>query len=188
MGGQTGGVQLRRVGKLGAVLADMQALPLSYPEHGATAGPLPAGYAHLRRRTRIGGGHSGLDRAAGALFRWRMHSGAGLIVAAHGPAEVGRTVVLGLGRPLSLVLPCRVVWVVDEEHRRGFAYGTLPGHPECGEESFVVERQPSGEIWLEVTAFSKPGHALVRLAGPAGSAAQRMYLRRYARALARAAG
>lgn len=164
----------------------MQALPLSYPERGATAGPLPAGYAHLQQRTRIGGGQGALERAADALFRWQMHSGAGLIVAADGPAEIERTVVLGLGRPLSLVLPCRVVWVVDEEHRRGFAYGTLPGHPECGEESFVVERDPLGEIWLGVTAFGKPGDALVRLAGPASAAAQRLYVRRYARALARA--
>lgn len=181
-------MQLRWVSKLGAGLADAQDLPLSYPECGATAGPLPAGYAHLRQRTRIGGGHGAFERAADALFGWRMHLGAGLSVAGDGPAEVGRTVVLGLGRPLSLVVPCRVVWVVDSEHRRGFAYGTLQGHPECGEESFVVERDPFGEIWLEVTAFSKPGHGLVRLAGPARSAAQRLYLRRYARALTRATG
>jgi uncharacterized protein (UPF0548 family) len=116
-----------------------------------------------------------------------MHSGAGLTVAADGPAEVGRTVVLGLGRPMSLIFPCRVVWTVDEEHRRGFAYGTLPGHPECGEESFVVERDGAGEIWLEITAFSRPGGAALRFTGPANDAAQAFFLRRYARALSRAA-
>jgi uncharacterized protein (UPF0548 family) len=31
-------------------------------------------------------------------------------------------------------VPCRVVYVLDEPERRGFAYGTLPGHPESGEE------------------------------------------------------
>src|SRR4051794_8901616 len=147
---------------LTAVLAEMQSAPLSYPEHRATAGPLPIGYSHLRRRTRVGAGPGALERAGDALHRWQMHSDAGLIVAADGPAQTGRTVVLGLGRPLSLVLPCRVVWAIEEEHRRGFAYGTLPGHPECGEESFVVERDAEGEIWLEVTAFSKPGNTALR--------------------------
>lgn len=174
--------------RLGAVLGEMQIAPLSYPEHGATAtaGQLPAGYRHLRCRSRVGGGPGALERATDALRRWRMHSGAGLVVAVAGPAEVGRTVVLGLGRPMSLVFACRVVWTIDEEHRRGFAYGTLPGHPECGEESFVVERDDAGEIWLEVTAFSRPGGAVVRLAGPASNAAQSLFVRRYAKALARA--
>ncbi len=172
---------------LRSVLAEKQTAPLSYPERGATAGPLPAGYGHLRRRTHIGSGPGALERAADALHHWRMHRGAGLIVAADGPAEVGRTVVLGLGRPLSLVLPCRVVWTLDEEHRRGFAYGTLPDHPECGEESFVVERDSDGLIWLNVTAFSRPVGRVVRLGGPANLAAQKFFVRRYARALARAA-
>lgn len=179
-------MRVRWTRSLRAVLAELHAAPLSYPEHGATAGALPPGYGHLRRRSRVGGGPGALERAADALYGWRMHSGAGLVVAADGPAEVGRTVVLGLGRPLSLVLPCRVVWRIDEEHRRGFAYGTLPGHPEYGEESFVLERDREGAIWLDVTAFSRPGNAVVRVAGPANLAAQALFVRRYARALARA--
>jgi uncharacterized protein (UPF0548 family) len=34
-----------------------------------------------------------------------------------------------------------VVWTVDEPNRIGFGYGTLQGHPESGEESFVVSRE-----------------------------------------------
>jgi len=57
------------------------------------------------------------------------------------PLPVG-TVVLrrwGLG-PLSLRIPCRVLEVVDEPERQGLGYGTLPGHPETGQESSLLER------------------------------------------------
>lgn len=176
---------------LDAALAQARRADLTYPEHGATAGPLPAGYRHLRRRTFLvggsGGGPAAFDRAADALHGWRMHAGTGLAVATDGPADVGRTVVLGLGRPLTVVIPCRVVWTVYEEDRRGFAYGSLPGHPERGEESFVLDRDPAGDVWLTVTAFSRPVGLVARLGGPANRVAQRYFVRRYARALTRLA-
>ena len=54
--------------------------------------------------------------------------------------------------------PCRVVYVVDEPDRRGFAYGTLPGHAESGEELFLVRYDPAtDEVYAEVTAFSRHG-------------------------------
>ena len=40
---------------------------------------------------------------------------------------MGSEVIVHLG---PVRAPCRVVYVVDEPDRRGFAYGTLPGHPE----------------------------------------------------------
>ncbi len=58
--------------------------------------------------------------------------------------------------PVRMTAPTRVVYVVDEPDRRGFAYGTLPGHPESGEELFLVERV-GDETWAEVRAFSRPG-------------------------------
>jgi uncharacterized protein (UPF0548 family) len=36
-----------------------------------------------------------------------------------------------------------VVYVVDEHDRRGFAYGTLRGRPESGEELFAVGYDPA---------------------------------------------
>ena len=42
--------------------------------------------------------------------------------------------------------PVRVVSIIDEPDRKGFAYGTLDGHPLSGEESFVVERTPDGSV------------------------------------------
>ena len=42
------------------------------------------------------------------------------------------------------IVPCRIVWVVDEPDAFGFGYGTLRGHPDEGEESFVVRGGPGG--------------------------------------------
>ena len=81
-------------------------------------------------------------------------------------------------------VPCRVVDVVDEPDRRGFAYGTLPGHPETGEERFAVERNPaSGEVTVTVTAFSNPALWRTKLAGPLGRLLQRTMTQRYLKAL-----
>lgn len=81
-------------------------------------------------------------------------------------------------------IPARVVYVIDEPARRGFAYGTLPGHPERGEEAFVVERQPDGSVWLVIRAFSRPSNALMWIAYPVARLLQAFYTARYERALA----
>ncbi len=68
--------------------------------------------------------------------------------------------------PVWIVVPCRIVSVTDNESRYGFAYGTLPGHPEQGEEAFHVVRKADGEVIFEVIAFSRPAAALVRIGSP----------------------
>jgi uncharacterized protein (UPF0548 family) len=47
------------------------------------------------------------------------------------PGTTARLTVKAFG--IGFKAPVRVVYVVDEPTRRGFAYGTLPGHPESGE-------------------------------------------------------
>lgn len=111
-------------------LARYHSAETTYEPVGSTRGELPDGHRHTRRRVRLGGGPEVFDRASRALLTWEMHKRSGLAVATDGPAEPGRTVVLGLGIGLSLVIPCRVIYVVAETTRRGFAYGTLPDHPE----------------------------------------------------------
>ena len=96
----------------------------------------------------------------------------------------GGTVVLGLGKGLKLLIPCRVVYVVDEPARRGFAYGTLPDHPEQGEEASVVTQDEDDSVWFEIKAFSRPAALLVRWAGPVGRAIQSVATTRYERAVA----
>ena len=163
-------------------LHELAALPLTYTEVGATAGPLPADYGHLHASAVIGHGRQRFEEAAAAVMRWGMLRGAGVRVEATTEiAAVGSEVLVGLG---PLRAPCRVVYVVDEPDRRGFAYGTLPGHPETGEELFAVRYDPASEaVYAEVTAFSRHGTWWSRLAGPITSLAQRVISRRYLRAL-----
>jgi len=168
---------------LDAALARYENAELTYTPVGATAVDLPPGYEHNERRIRIGAEAETFSRAADAVLTWEMHRRAGLVVAAEGPAVAGRTVVLGAGVGVKLLIPCRVVYVVDEPTRRGFAYGTLSGHPEQGEEAFVVTRDDDETVWFEIKAFSRPGALLVRLAGPVGRAIQSLATTRYERAL-----
>jgi uncharacterized protein (UPF0548 family) len=169
---------------LDAALGRYRSPELTYAPVGATSGDLPPGYGHTRRRVRIGTGADAFGRAADAVLTWEMHRRSGLVVAAEGPAVEGRTVVLGLGMGLMLLIACRVVYVVDEPARRGFAYGTLPDHPEQGEEAFVVTQDDDGLVWFDIKAFSRPGALLVRWAGPVGRAIQSVAMTRYERAVA----
>lgn len=163
-------------------LNELATLPITYPEVGATAGPLPPDYGHLHASAVIGHGRQRFEEAAASVMRWGMLRGAGVRVEATTEvAAVGSEVLVGLG---PLRAPCRVVYVVDEPDRRGFAYGTLPGHPETGEELFAVRYDPASEaVYAEVTAFSRHGTWWSRLAGPVTSLVQRVISRRYLRAV-----
>nr|WSX48618.1 DUF1990 domain-containing protein [Streptomyces sp. NBC_00974] len=159
----------------------------NYPERGATVRrPLPAGYNLTLHRTRIGYGRGVLATAGDAVTTFRAHRSSGMLVeAAAAPGRPVRPrdrVVVGIGfGPLRIDAPCEVVWTAYEPRRIGFAYGTLTGHPESGEESFVVDMDGDGAVWFEVTAFSRPGSWYTRLAGPVIPFLQLRYARRLGR-------
>jgi uncharacterized protein (UPF0548 family) len=158
---------------------------LTYPERGATRGPLPPGYRHESRREWIGAGTATFDRAVTALLGWHMHRRAGFaVVMAEPTAEPESVIVMRLGPPVvGLVVPCRVVYTINEADRRGFAYGTLPGHPERGEEAFVVERSSDGQVHFLIRSFSRPATRLARAGGPLARAVQSAMTSRYVGAL-----
>jgi uncharacterized protein (UPF0548 family) len=159
---------------------------LTYPEVGATKRALPPGYHHLRASRVIGSGRDAFVAAASALLAWQVQLRAGLRVTASAPvAEPGAVVMLAVGaRPLQVRAPCRVVYAVTEPRRRGFAYGTLPGHPECAEEAFIIEQWDDGSVALSVKAFSKPATLTARAAGPLIRLIQQHVTHRYLDALA----
>ena len=165
-------------------LQALEELPLTYSEVGATAsGDLPAGYQHLSTSAQIGSGRERFEQAADAVMHWGMQRGSGLRVQASSEGVEVSTVVLVtmLG---FLRAPCRVVYVVDEPDIRGFAYGTLPGHPESGEERFAVRYDPkTSAVSAEVTAFSRPGTWWSKAGGPFVVTAQRVIAKRYLRAV-----
>lgn len=163
-------------------LSDLSALPLTYTEVGATAAAMPDGYHHVRKAAVIGRGRRRFEDAAAVGMRWGMLRGAGIRVEATTEvAAVGSEVIVHLG---PVAAPCRVVYVVDEPDRRGFAYGTLPGHPESGEELFLVRFDPDSEaVYAEVAAFSRHATWWSRLGSPVTSLMQRIVTQRYLRAL-----
>ena len=175
---------------LTALPADMAArlrgAQFTYIEVGLTAGVLPPTYRHLHRTTLIGTGPEVFAEAASRLLRWQLHLRAGLRVSPSSvTAEPGTVMLLGLGAgPIQITAPCRVVYVVNSPGRQGFAYGTLPGHPERGEQAFIIERHHDGAVSFTITAFSRPATRLARAAGPVGLAIQRHIIRRFLLALA----
>ena len=159
----------------------------TYAEVGATrAAPLPAGYRHVLRDVAIGTGREAFARAADALLTWRMHRHAGLAVDAPATAAPGVTAVIRIGAgPVRLSAPCRVVYRIDQPDRQGFAYGTLPGHPESGEEAFVLHLTGGGRVRFRITAFSRPATPLARLGGPLTVLAQEIATQLYLRSMRR---
>jgi uncharacterized protein (UPF0548 family) len=147
--------------------------------------PLPNGYHHLRHRTRLAAGS--FDDAATIVESFSLHRAAGVRMLTDAPrAKTGVrvTVSLGLG-PVRLLAPCEIVAVFADEDRRGWAYGTLPGHPECGEEAFILTRDDNGAVFFEVRAFSRPARWFTKLGSPLVPVGQFVYAWHLARTLRR---
>ena len=176
--------------KLARLLDEVRATPLTYAEHGRTlarSGQLPFGYHHVRAARDIGTGDAAWRAACDGIRSWRLHRGSGLRVApADPPLAVGTEVVtdVALAGPLHVLAACRIVEVVDEPDRFGFAYGTLAVHPAQGEEAFVVERTDD-VVRLMVTAFSRGNGPLMRAGGPVVRRQQAIATARYLDALER---
>ena len=172
--------------RLREFLARAEAAPLSYPEVGRSLGDRPDGYHHDSYGVALGTGDAVYRRAIQGLQAWRAHRAAGVIVhPAHAPIEAGTTVALALRAPVLYVLAaCRIVAVVCETDRFGFAYGTLAGHPEQGEEAFLIERDGDA-VRFTITAFSRPHDLIARLGSPAARVIQRRVTRAYLSGLQR---
>jgi uncharacterized protein (UPF0548 family) len=165
--------------------ARLRDAPFTYDEVGHTAVTFPDGYHHLRRERGVGFGENNFRTMGEAVLRWRVQLGSGLTVASPDERVAAGTVgMVGIGvGPARLHAPVRVAYVVDDVRRIGFAYGTLPGHPESGEELFCVEHRDDDSVVLVVAAFSHPQTIPARIAGPIGRLGQRLITARYLRSL-----
>ena len=152
-------------------LAAQKELPFSYAEVGASRDSAPDRYTIDHNRIQLGRGIGVFERAVDALRHWQMFKMHWIELCwPSTPVEVGETVgVLTSHLGFWSLNPCRVVYLVEELgacERFGFAYGTLSGHAEFGEERFTVEFHPDDEsVWYDLYAFSRPG-PLARLAHP----------------------
>jgi uncharacterized protein (UPF0548 family) len=170
---------------VGSRLQRLRQADLTYVEQGATQGDLPANYHHIRRQATLGKGPSRFADAASLLLRWDMHRRAGIRVQpSQSPVAEGAVAIQRLGIGIAAIqAPVRVVYVVDEPHRKGFAYGTLQGHPESGEESFVVELDDADAVTFTITAFSRPSWWITKVAAPVARDIQNWVTNRYLRSL-----
>jgi len=155
--------------KLGAFLASQSTLDLTYSSVGATATEPPAGYVVDRTRIRLGEGGGTFLSAKAALEGWR-HFQLGWVETwpTAVPIKAGEVVAV-MARHFGFwwLNACRIVYVVDDGRRFGFAYGTLPEHAESGEERFMVEWQRDDDaVWYDILAFSRPNQVLTRLGYP----------------------
>ncbi len=153
-------------------LAEQSVLDFSYSAVGETAMTPPARYAVDRTRIRLGEGEGVFHSAKAAMRRWE-HFRLSWVEAwsPDTPIQPGEVVAV-MGRAIGLwwLNSCRIVYVVDESGQTskfGFAYGTLPGHVESGEERFLTEwNHRDDSVWYDILAFSRPNHILIRLGYP----------------------
>lgn len=176
---------------LHAFLARQRREPFSYPEVGQSRSGTPAGYDLDHNRVRLGEGKAVFEAACAALRQWEMFPKPWThIEPAGAPIEEGGVVAM-LARALGVwwLNACRIVYVLDETEpvrRCGFAYGTLTGHVERGEERFSVELLADGSVWYDVRAFSRPRFWPVRLGYPLARRLQRRFVRDSQAAMKRA--
>ena len=174
-----------------AYLARQAAEPWPYSFVGATREP-PArrpGWNIDHQRVLLGQGEAKFLAAKQAILRWQMFpfEMATLLWPDEPPTErrvaAVRFWILPLG--IWMLIPVRVVYVLDEPRRFGFAYGTLPDHVERGEERFLVEWLPDDSVWYDLAVISRPGHWLSWLGYPYMRRQQARFRRMSAEALRR---
>ena len=173
-------------------IAEQAKLKFSYVEVGASARLPPAGYVVDRTRMQLGCGEAIFQSARSALQRWEQFNLGWLEAPLPETPIASGEVVAVLGRAVGLwwLNACRIIYVVDEIGsitQFGFAYGTLPGHVERGEERFMIEwNRENNEVWYDILAFSRPNHLLTRLGYPLVRQTQKRFGRDSAAAMRRA--
>jgi len=160
-------------------LQKQSAAHYSYHEIGSTATTFPVGYDHDSNRVLVGQGIDDFHLAKASLAAWKMFPSDWVRIFPHQPPiEAGREVaVLFQLFGLWWYNSCRIVYTIDQAHQFGFAYGTLHGHVERGEECFQVYLDKKERVWYQIEAFSQPNIWLTKIAYPIARRFQRRFVR-----------
>ena len=160
-------------------LESQRRLFFTYESVGGTArgGEYPAGVTIDRQSVVLGSGSEVFLAARRGIEAWAQFD-LGWCEAwpRETPIRTGEVVAV-IARSMGLwwTNAARIVYVVDEPveliggsvAKFGFAYGTLPGHVEAGEELFLIEwDQSTDAVIYSILAFSRPRHPLARLGRP----------------------
>ena len=169
--------------ELGALANGVRSEPFTYSAVGATSeGVWPTGYRHEQLSVDIGDA-SVFAGAADDMRQWKPQLGSGLALAATAELDEGTTVAMAAPVIGAWVLAtCRVVYVEDEPGRFAWAYGTLPIHPEEGEERFEVAIDGDRTLF-RIGVFSRPHTWLSRAAAPLARRLQARATQRYVEAM-----
>jgi uncharacterized protein (UPF0548 family) len=141
----------------------------SYQNVGLSLNGSPSGYNVDHNRICIGQGESDLMAAKEAIKNWTMFDLPWVELCwPNTPIQVGKNVAIVVNHfGFWSMNAARIVYVIEEPNRFGFAYGTLAEHVESGEERFSVEFDTTtGDVWYDLFAFSRPSHLLAKLGLP----------------------
>jgi uncharacterized protein (UPF0548 family) len=141
----------------------------------------PDGFKNYdHNRVELGRGAEVWERAKAAVRSWKMfeHS-LTQIFWPDTPIVAGNSVgMLAHHLGFHSLSACRIVYVIDEPTRFGFAYGTLMAHAESVEERFIVEWDPATDIvTYDLYAFSRPRAPLAKLGAPYARGLQREFVK-----------
>lgn len=178
-----GAVGVERLAR--AVTAAATAEPTAVARGLLHGGPLADGFEH--RRT-LGADPGAFGRARAALASLAPQRSISDVAPVGVEVVVGATVVAALGiGPVHLLAIDRIVEVVDEPDRYGFAYVTLPGHVLRGEEAFLLEQMADGAVVATVRGWADLAVPAGRLLRVPLRRAEQIAAHRYLDALTRAA-
>jgi uncharacterized protein (UPF0548 family) len=173
-------------------LASQKDLPFSYSEVGASQTNIPSGYPVNHHRIQLGAGADVFVRAKNAIQSWAMYKLSWTRLYPHDmPIIIGKVVCVIVNHGFCWSMnPCRIIYVSEENgeiEKFGFAFGTLPGHSEEGEERFTVEwRHADDSVWFELLAFARPHHVLAKIGFPFVGLFQRKFAEDAGRAMLKA--
>lgn len=141
-------------------ISAQQHTDFSYRPLGLSPESPPSGYNVDHNRVELGTGAESFHAAVKAIQQWKMFDLDWMqLFSEKTPIETGSIVAIVV-RHLGFwsMNACRIVYVIDEPERYGFAYGTLLDHAERGEERFMVEwRREDDSVWYDLFTVSRPG-------------------------------
>lgn len=150
-------------------IAEQKNSDLTYTEVGVTETNSYPFWNRDHNRTLIGNGDRTYKSAYAAIQTWKMFDIPWIELHANSTFICKDLNVAILVHHLGFwsLNAARIVYIIQESERFGFAYGTLQEHGEMGEERFSVDINPStGDVHYDILAVSRPRHLMAMLGYP----------------------
>jgi len=152
----------------------------SYDDIGASRETrAPHGYTVDHNHIQLGRGLVAWEAAKSAVCEWKMFDIPWLqLCFSNAPIREGQNVAIVISHfGFWSLNASRIIYVIDEPRRFGFAYGTLREHAESGEERFLVEWREDDSVWYDLFAFSRPNAAMAKVFHPFARHLQKSFAR-----------